>query len=467
MINAWAWDDIAQVTKGHWHVEPKDNAIPFVGVSIDTRSIEPGQVFFAFVGEQVDGHTYITKAQESGAGACVVTHADRVPDGITIPVLVVGDALDALTKLADAWRSRMRARVIGITGSNGKTTTCRLMQGVCEAAGNTSASPKSFNNALGVPITVLNTPIDAEFLVAEVGMSTPGEIAARTRLLRPDIAIITSIGRAHLEGLGSIETIAREKADLIVIAPGAAVGVIPDGIGVIDAALRDDPHPIVRLGDGFQIEQIDECGCGFSINAVPFRVPIPGAHNAHNAGLCVLAARALGIDDETTRGGLARATPPAMRFQRVEIVTQSDPIVIINDAYNANPDSMRAALSTFVALRTPGRKLVVLGEMLEMGAIAPAEHQSLADHVIGYGSLDRITLLGGSFKDVRAHDPRCTIIPDRSDDAIARIANEIRPGDAVLIKGSRGVKLERLIDKLGDLHASGRSKGQENAPTNA
>jgi UDP-N-acetylmuramoyl-tripeptide--D-alanyl-D-alanine ligase len=156
-----------------------------------------------------------------------------------------------------------------------------------------------------------------------------------------------------------------------------------------------------------------------------------------------------------------------MRFQRIEIATQTNPIVIINDAYNANPDSMRAALSTFVGLRTPSRKLVVLGEMLEMGAIAPAEHQSLADHAIGYGSLDRITLLGGSFKDARVHDPRCTIIPDRSDDAIARIANKILPGDTVLIKGSRGVKLERLIDKLGDLHASGRSKGQENAPTNA
>ena len=331
----------------------------------------------------------------------------------------------------------------------------------------TFASPKSFNNALGVPITVLNTPADTEFLIAEVGMSTPGEIAARTRLLRPDIAIITSIGRAHLEGLGSIENIAREKADLIATAPDAAVGVIPDGIGVLDAALRDDPHPIVRLGDGFQIEQIDEGGCSFSINAVPFRVPIPGAHNAYNAGLCVLAARALGIDDNTTRDGLAHATPPEMRFQRIEIATQSDPIVIINDAYNANPDSMRAALSTFVALRTPGRKLAVLGEMLEMGTIEPAEHQSLADHAIGYGSLDQITLLGASFKDAQGDDPRCTIVPDRSDDAIARIAAEIRPGDTVLIKGSRGVKLERLIDKLGDLHASGRSKEQENAPTNA
>jgi len=466
-MNAWAWDEIARIAGGVWHIAPETGECPFVGVSIDTRSIEPGQMFFAFVGEQVDGHAYITKAQESGAGACIVTHTDRVPDGTTIPVLVVGDALDAMTRLASAWRDRIDARVIAITGSNGKTTTCRLMQGVCEAAGKTFASPKSFNNALGVPITVLNTPADTEFLVAEVGMSTPGEIAARTRLLRPDIAIITSIGRAHLEGLGSIENIAREKADLISTAPDATVGVIPDGIGVLDDALRDDPHPIMRLGDGFQIEQIDQDGGAFSIHTVPFGVPIPGPHNANNAGLCVLAARALGIDDDTIRDGLTNATPPAMRFQRIEIPTQTNPIVVINDAYNANPDSMRAALSTFVALQTPGRKLAVLGEMLEMGTIAPAEHQSLADHAIGYGSLDQITLLGGSFQDTRTDDPRCTIVPDRSDDAIARIAAEICPGDTVLIKGSRGVKLERLIDKLGDLHASGRSKEQENAPTNA
>ncbi len=466
-MNAWAWDEIARIAGGVWHIAPASDECPFVGVSIDTRSIEPGQMFFAFIGEQVDGHKYLMSAQDSGAGACIVTHADRVPDGMTIPVLVVGDALHAMTQLASAWRDRIGARVIAITGSNGKTTTCRLMQGVCEAAGKTFASPKSFNNALGVPITVLNTPADTEFLIAEVGMSTPGEIAARTRLLRPDIAIITSIGRAHLEGLGSIENIAREKADLISTAPVAAVGVIPDGIGVLDDALRDDPHPIMRLGDGFQIEQIDQDGGAFSIHTVPFGVPIPGPHNAHNAGLCVLAARALGIDDDTIRDGLTNATPPAMRFQRIEIPTQTNPIVVINDAYNANPDSMRAALSTFVALQTPGRKLAVLGEMLEMGTIAPAEHQSLADHAIGYGTLDQITLLGASFKDAQTDDPRCTIVPDRSDAAIARIAAEIRPGDTVLIKGSRGVKLERLIDKLGDLHASGRSKEQENAPTNA
>lgn len=462
-MSSWAWDDFAHAAGGSWRSNPQGPMLPFAGVSIDTRSIEPRQVFFAFVGEQVDGHEYLRAACDVGASACVVTHPERVPDDITIPVLVVGDALDALTRLAGAWRDRIAARVIAITGSNGKTTTCRLMQSVCGAAGKTYASPKSFNNALGVPITILNTPIEAEYLVAEVGMSTQGEIAARNALLRPDLAMITSIGRAHLEGLGSIENIAREKAQLIASAPAEAVGVIPGGIGTLENALRGDSHRIVRLGEGFMLESHDQHGSVFSIEGVRFSVPLPGQHNAHNAALCVLAGRELGIDDAIIHAGLASATPPAMRFERTQIETIAEPIVVINDAYNANPDSMRAALATFAELPTAGPKIAVLGEMLEMGAIGPGEHQSLADHAAGLGVLDRVVLLGVSFSHVRVGDPRVEVIGERSDEAIERVARSLCPGDTVLIKGSRGVRLERLIAKLGDLHASGRSNGKENA----
>jgi UDP-N-acetylmuramoyl-tripeptide--D-alanyl-D-alanine ligase len=466
-MSAWGCDEFARTAGGAWHTSPRADTFDFAGVSIDTRSIGRGQVFFAFEGEQVDGHRYLLSAQEAGAAACVVTHADRVPEGVRIPVLVVGDPLDALTKLADAWRDRIGARVIAVTGSNGKTTSCRLMHGICSAAGKTYASPKSFNNALGVPITILNTPIDADYLVAEVGMSTPGEIAARTRTLRPDVAIITSIGRAHLEGLGSVENIAKEKSELILSAPQHARGVIPAGIGVLDAALAEDPHDIERLGDAFRVDRVDERGGSFMMGSDAFSIPIPGIYNAANAALCVLAARALGIDDVTIRSGLAHATPPAMRFERVEIATHAAPIVVINDAYNANPDSMRAALSTFIAIETPARKVAVLGEMLELGPVSPAEHQSLADHALGSASIDRVILIGDAFCGVTLADARGQVIADRSDDAIARVASEIEPGDTVLIKGSRGVKLERLIDKLGDIHASDRSKGQGNAPTPA
>ncbi|MCR9074955.1 MAG: UDP-N-acetylmuramoyl-tripeptide--D-alanyl-D-alanine ligase [bacterium] len=466
-MNAWAWDDFAGVAGGSWHTSPGDDALSFVGVSIDTRSIEPGQVFFAFIGEQVDGHDYLTKARDGGAGACVVTHAERVPDDLGIPVLVVKDPQEALTRLANAWREWIQARVIAITGSNGKTTACRLMEGVCGAAGKTHASPKSFNNALGVPITVLNTPVDAAYLVAEVGMSTPGEIAARNATLRPDVAIITSIGRAHLEGLGSIENIAKEKAQLISTAPAGAVGVIPGGIGVLEDALAGDPHRILRLDDRFKLETSDAHGCGFRIGQDSFRVALPGDHNASNAALCVLAGRELGINDDVIRDGLAGATPPAMRFERIQIATDADPIVVINDAYNANPDSMRAALATFIGLQAPGRKIAVLGEMLEVGETGPTEHRLLAEHATGLGRLDRVILLGASFASLEIDDPRVEVIHERSDKSIAAIAGTILPGDTVLIKGSRGVKLERLADNLGVTHASDRSNGKENAQTPA
>lgn len=460
-MSGWASNEFARVAGGEWVVRAGGAAIGFGGVCIDTRELLPGQVFFAFEGEQADGHRFLGQAAQRGAVACVVTHADRVPEDFKTPTLVVDDPLRALTALADAWRDRLTARVIGITGSNGKTTTCRLMHSVCAAAGRACVSPRSFNNALGVPITILNTPEDAEYLVAEVGMSTPGEIEARTRTLRPDVAMITSIGRAHLEALGSVANIAHEKAQLIRSSPPGAVGVIPSVGAELEDALRDDPHTIRRLGDSFAMLDVTTSGSRFTLDGVEFAVPLAGIHNAFNGALCVLAARALGIDDGVTRAGLARAVPPAMRFERVEIETGAAPIVVINDAYNANPDSMRAALTTFVGLGTAGPKVAVLGEMLEMGEAGPGEHRSLAEHAAGQQSLDRIVLMGAGFAGVEVDDPRVQSIPVSGDGAIASIAQGLCPGDTVLIKGSRGVRLERLVDKLSDLHTNRRSEPRD------
>lgn len=203
------------------------------------------------------------------------------------------------------------------------------------------------------------------------------------------------------------------------------------------------------------------------LDGVEFSVPLAGAHNAGNAALCVLAARALGIEDATIREGLANATPPPMRFERVQIETASDPIVVINDAYNANPDSMRAALSTFASLKANGSKTVVLGEMLEMGETGPSEHRSLAEHVSGMDAFDRIVLIGSGFAHIDAAKLGVRMLPDSGDAQISAIAQQIEPGETVLIKGSRGVKLERLITILSDLHASSRFQTHGDAPTHA
>lgn len=466
-MSRWAWDELSRATGGRWHIEPESPSIDFTGVCIDTREMQAGQVFFAFVGEQTDGHGYLEQAKSKGAAACVVTDSRRVPHGFSLPVLVVDDPQQALADLARAWRVRLRAKVIAITGSNGKTTTCRLMHGVCSNAGSSFVSPRSFNNALGVPITILNTPFDADYLVAEVGMSTPGEIAARTELLRPDVSIITSIGRAHLQSLGSVENIAQEKAEIIRNAPEHSIGIVPAGIEPLSRALDGDPHRIERMGDDFEVIGVDDSGSRFAIDGVEFSVPIAGAHNASNAGLCVLAARALGIDDSVTRVGLASSKPPAMRFERVVIETAGDPIVVINDAYNANPDSMRAALATFAGLNTDGPKVVVLGEMLEMGGSGPSEHDSLAQHVSGMDAFDRVVLLGAGFADIDAVGLGVVMFPDSSDARFKEVARTIEAGETVLIKGSRGVKLERLIAILGDLHASSRSQTHGDSPTHA
>lgn len=466
-MNRWAWDELTRITGGRWHIEPESPSIDFAGVCIDTREMQAGQVFFAFVGEQTDGHGYLEQAQSKGAAACVVTESQRVPKDLSLPTLIVDDPQQALTDLARAWRARLRAKVIAITGSNGKTTTCRLMHGVCTSAGRAFVSPKSFNNALGVPITILNTPFDADYLVAEVGMSTPGEIAARTELLRPDTSIITSIGRAHLEALGSIDKIAHEKSQIICNAPEHSIGIVPAGNEPLNRALDGDTHRIERMGDDFEVIGVDDIGSRFTIDGVEFSVPIAGAHNASNAGLCVLAARALGIDDSVTGVGLASSKPPAMRFERVVIETAGNPIVIINDAYNANPDSMRAALATFANLNTDGPKVVVLGEMLEMGDSGPSEHDSLAQHVSGMDAFDRVVLLGAGFEHTDAVGLGVAMFPDSSDARIMEVARTITAGETVLIKGSRGVKLERLIAILGDMHASSRSQTHGDSPTHA
>ena len=458
-MSTWSYNEILGVTGASWVTDPPDDAPAFTGVAIDSRQLTPGQIFFAFVGEHADGHAYLPQAADRGASLCVVTDTARVPKDFTVPTLLVGDAQAALTDLARAWRDKLSCTVIAVTGSNGKTTTCRLMHGVCRQSGASFVSPKSFNNALGVPITILNTPLDARYLIAELGTSTPGEITQRTALAKPDIAIITSIGRAHLEALGSVEGVAREKAALIAALPETGHAFFPAGITPLEdaIALLRPGAGVTRLGQGSALRVIESTPLQtrFSINDAEFAAPLPGAHNASNAGLCVLVGRALGLDDAQIRAGLLQTQGPPMRFERIEITTETDPIVVINDAYNANPDSMRAALTTFNAMKMPmpgiTNKTAVLGEMLELGDASGDEHRALVRDLEAQTGIDRFVLLGAGFESI-AMSHLIEVHADRSDFSVERVAAGIAPGTCVLLKGSRGVRLERLIDALTKLH---------------
>ncbi|MBL4809025.1 MAG: UDP-N-acetylmuramoyl-tripeptide--D-alanyl-D-alanine ligase [Phycisphaerales bacterium] len=459
------WDTIISVTGGSWGVEPAVGQMLPVGAAIDTRELHRGQIFVAYVGEQVDGHEYLEQANGLGAAMCVVTDSSKIPDGFDVPTLVVDDSTDALTALAKHWGSLLGGIIIGVTGSNGKTTTTRLIHAVLSRAGESWVSSKSHNNAIGVPMSILNAPIEARYVIFELGTSSPGEIADRAALVEPDISVITSIGRAHLEELGSIEGVCAEKAS--ILGETQTLGIVPGGIDELDYAIG-------LASVGCEIERVAEDRLGnieiadqsvsFDLDGYRFTAPVPGVHNASNAAMAVLVGRACNMSDADIAAGLAQSKLPEMRLDRIEIPTKSDSIVIYNDAYNANPDSTRAALAFFASIQSEANKVIILGDMLELGIASESEHQSMvADLDIDAG---RVVLVGPMY--ARAAGQGDEICPKTDDHAMSELGRTIKPGDLVLLKGSRGIGLERLVYILINRHtpfarSSGRRPGEGNA----
>ncbi len=456
-MSTWTYEDIRIATNSGWVIEPKGDTINYTGVAIDTRELESGQVFFAFVGEQTNGHAYLRQAAKAGASVCVVTDASKVPSDLGVPVLVVDDALIAITAMAGAWRTRINATVVAITGSNGKTTTCRFVHALCTQRGLSYVSQKSFNNALGVPITILNTPSDAKYLIAELGTSSPGEIAARAALVKPDFAVITSIGSAHLEELGDRAGVAKEKSAIIDALPDGATAVIIGGVDELEEAIDavKQARNIVRV----DADRVATCESSsgytpFAFDGVGFTVPMLGMHNAMNAAMAIEVGRALGFADELVRVGLMNVQLPEMRLERVEIETTTESIVVYNDAYNANPDSMRAALITFDSLDGNSPKIAILGDMLELGTHAHAQHVVFVQELAQYESITQFILVGQAFASTGLNPGRVALIESIDDDAMNRIASMIEPGSCVLLKGSRGIRLERIAQVLTGLHST-------------
>ncbi|MDF1810200.1 MAG: UDP-N-acetylmuramoyl-tripeptide--D-alanyl-D-alanine ligase [Phycisphaerales bacterium] len=456
-MTLWNAQEIQSTIEGQWINKPLTDSIAFDGVAIDSRSIKNNQFFFTFIGEQTDGHQYLSQAQHSGASLCIVTHPDRVPNDITIPVILVNDALDAITKLAIQWRSKLNATVIAITGSNGKTTTCRLMYSICKQAGSTRVSQKSFNNALGVPITILNTPIDTQYLVAELGTSSPGEISQRAQTIKPDYAIITSIGRAHLEELKDTTGVAMEKGAIVHSLTSNGTAVIPHGIQELDSALEsvEQDCKIIRVDPKTAFKVIDIKGdtTQFIIDDQQFHLNMLGQHNVSNATMAIVAAQALGLDPQEIRDGIANAQPPEMRLERLEIPTNTKSILIYNDAYNANPDSVRAALETFdsMNLQEGANRVAILGSMLELGSQSDQEHRNLVDELNKYPSIDRFVLVGSQYpKDI--DNPMISRFTSSNQETMIEIGNSITPGSCILLKGSRGIALEKIIPIIESNH---------------
>ncbi len=452
---------MARVTGGRWTREPRSSVR---GVSIDSREVRAGACFFALGGTRTDGHAFVGDALARGASCAVVRAGQELGAHVEdAPLLVVDDVLGAMEALSRARRRAMRrTRVVGVTGSVGKTTTTRMIAGVLAGAMRVSASARSHNNRLGTCLTILNAAFDSEVLVSEVGMSEPGEIDARCAMLEPACAVITAIGEAHLERLGSIEAIAREKAQIADRLGGDGLLVMPAGCPVLERFVRTDAS-VVRVGKDLIIEQVDELdeGVRFRIDGRWFGVPMIGAHNARNAACAVAVGRWFGLDDGQIDEGLARVRAPEMRMQPLTVGS----VRVIHDAYNANPSSMRAALAALAA-REGGRRVCVLGDMLELGEASDRLHEEVGE-LAGDCGVDLAILVGPAMAraagPLRARGVPCEVFEDSDDEAMRTIAGMIREGDLVLVKGSRGMRMERVVAEVELAHGTRRGAGVRSA----
>lgn len=451
---------------GPWHFPRQNASGSWPAISTDSRNVAPGSLFFALKGERTDGHQYLFEAASQGPLALVLHDAAALqllsPNwNETQAVILVKDTAQALLDLASAHRARLTAEVIAVGGSNGKTTTCRLLSAILSATKAGNASKKSFNNSIGVPLTILATSPLAKYLICEVGTNAPGEVAPLIRVINPTCSIITSIGREHLEGFGNLDGVITEE--LQMLAPGVPA-FIPDEPPHLHAlAVKAVGNPNLLTTFGFspranirvQVTGITTSHTAFILHQpgytpAAFQVPLPGAHNATNAAAAIGVARASVIPDDVTAAALATATGPDMRMQQV---THAG-ISFTNDAYNANPDSALAAIHTFAAIHPPRhvpshntpRRIFVFGDMLELGTSSDELHTQTLTAAIKADCFDLFLCVGPrtsrAAQDLGCHNTVC--FADATAAATAA-PSLLRAGDSVLLKASRGTGLERLL----------------------
>jgi UDP-N-acetylmuramoyl-tripeptide--D-alanyl-D-alanine ligase len=433
------------------------------GVSIDSRTLESGEAFVAIRGHRQDGHAFVGEAIRRGAGAVVVTH---LPAGLDLPpevgVVVVDNTTHALQRLGAFHRRRFTIPVVAITGSNGKTTTKELAALALGRRFSVLKATGSFNNQWGLPLTLLDLAPAHQAAVIELGMNAFGEIAALAQLAQPTIGVVTTIGPAHLEFLGSLEGVQKAKGELVQAIP-------PEGLVVLNA---DDPLVAALAGDArgrvvtygraadanVRVDDVttSPAGVGFRVSAagaiVEVRLTLQGAHNAWNAAAALAVALELGVPLAEAAAALGDASPIKGRL----VWRGAGGVRILDDTYNANPASLRVALDVLRDARTVlppggGRAWVVLGDMLELGAASDAAHREAGARIAALPAAGLVTV--GPAARLAAAAARLGGCPDVStcetpEEAARQVAERMAPGDRVLIKGSRGMQLERAVATL-------------------
>lgn len=447
------WTDAA-VRKALGLPEVAESARAYAGVVTDTRTLSAGSLFVALRGERFDAHEFLGAAAAAGATGAVV---ERIPEGAPaeLEYYVVADTLAALGALARHYRRQLRARVVAIVGSNGKTTTKELTRAALGGSYRVHATAGNLNNLIGVPLTLLSAPRDAEALVVEVGTNAPGEVARLGAIVEPDAVLVTSIAEEHLEGLGDLEGVLREETSILGALPEDGVALVAEEpaelverarqlaprLGVAGLSAAADP--------GLRGEKVvldAEGRVGFRWGRQEVRLDFRGRMSARNALLALGLAAEWGVPPEVAVAGLARAEAPALRAE----VLRYGELTVIADCYNANPASLEAAVELLASLPRRGGRIAVLGSMRELGPTSAVLHRRVAE-VVAAQELDLIVATGDF---AEAFAPLAEGLGERllsAEDplaAYASLSRRLRGGEVVLLKGSRGVALERLLPLL-------------------
>ena len=449
--------DLAQIISAHYQ---GDTETSFLKVNTDSRSIQPGDCFFAICGENFDGHDYISDAFEKGAACAIVNQKCKQKDPY---LLKVNDTIEALGQFAAEYRRRMNFKVIAITGSAGKTTTRQITHHVLSSHFRTTQSQKNFNNQIGLPLTLLEANPEDQVVVAEIGADRPGEIAYLTKIAQPDIAVVTNVHPAHLEGFGTIETIAREKLSI-------AQGIRENGTLIINgdskplADQKKTPNiQIVKFGYSKQNDiRIDNINCtstvtAFELNGSKINLPLPGKGNIENTAAAWAICKCIGLAIEDFARNLETIKSVPMRAQLMQIGT----LKVLNDCYNANPASMINALEILQDIaRTDSaaypRTVFFCGDMADLGSQTKIHHEQLGREIANR-NVSLLLAIGNSAEITtnsareNAKHPIETKCFENASSACQQLEKLVKDYDIVLIKGSRTTGLEQIVEKLNEL----------------
>lgn len=475
-IPLWTPDALEAATGGRWIGARR----PVSGASIDTRTLAPGDLFFAIRGEARDGHDFVVQALGKGAGAAVVSAA-RAPDLAEAgPVLAVPEGgsdpvLTAMERIGRAARARSHAQIVAVTGSVGKTGTKEALRHVLSGQGTTHASAASYNNHWGVPLTLARMPEGARYGVFEIGMNHPYEILPLTRMVRPQVALVVTVEPVHIEHFPSVSAIADAKGEIFS-------GLEPGGVAVIN---RDNPHygrlashalasgagRIVSFGEHPEADvranrivlrpDLSVVDASVMGQPVTYKLGTAGRHTALNSLGVMAVIHSLGADLAAAALSLAALSPPAGRGERTALEMPAGTAWLIDESYNANPAAVRAALATLAGIETGsrGRRIAVLGDMLELGPASADLHRGLAEAIEAAG-IDLVFAAGPLTRHLYEALPvhRRGAVAETSTDLIEPLAKILRPGDAVMVKGSNGSRMGRIVEALKARYAAPQTR---------